>query len=70
MTDAERLKIICDDVRKELTHTVRSWKQHEWAQRFAAGLLARGVMAPRPTDGSGVAGRGHLETPVSPKEAS
>ena len=46
MTDKERLEIICDDVRKELTQTVRSWKRQEWAQRFAAGLLARGVIAP------------------------
>ncbi len=50
MTEAERLKIICDDVRKEITLTVRSWKQHEWTQR-AAGLLARGVIAPQPTQG-------------------
>ena len=70
MTDAKRLEIICDDVRKELTQNVRSWKRQEWAQRFAAGLLARGVIAPRPTDGHEIAGRGHLGTPVSRKGAS
>ena len=51
MTDARRLEIICDDVRKELTQTVRSWKRHEWARRFAAGLVARGVNPPQPTQG-------------------
>ncbi len=51
MTDVKRLEIICDDVRKELTQTVRSWKQHEWAQRFAAGLVARGVNPPQPIQG-------------------
>ena len=52
MTDARRLEIICDDVRKELTQTVRSWKLHEWARRFAAGLVARGVNPPQPTQTS------------------
>ncbi len=60
MTDKERLEIICDDVRKELTQNVRSWKWPEWAQRFTAGLLARGVIAPRPTDGHEAAVRGSL----------